>query len=520
MSFLTWLHISDWHQTDEKDGTELKRDKVLKALRADIAQRRKLNENLAHIDFVVFSGDIADAGKADEYTAAITRLLDPLLDWVAVERNHLILVPGNHDIEKERIADIPADLQSIPDTRSAVEEWLKDSKKVTTLLGPFESYTNFVKTYLPDDVVLNEIKNPAYGHVRRLDIRGEMKVGVLCLNSSWLCKRYKNSKGRHDDRGHLAVGERQLFFPLDELAGADLCVAVLHHPFDWLMEDERSWVKRKLAENCHFVLYGHEHKPSIWAEASPIGNCVIIPAGASYDRYSEDVQYVPSYNFVCLDIMNGVGTIYMRQWDPIREIWDSSRSYCPPNGEYPFQLPKDLGKGTPLISKSPSPKGFNYLPYLQEWKVVHTTMQTLLDQLVGVVSRVQHCFFLTQMLGEPPARAMSPELENELSLLESDWHRVASMIKGIPAVFKFKYILDEPIVKSLIGTVGNIEAMSRSIGAAHSKVEISAAAEYLTFVKNEMATALTVADRNIVSILDVLSEGMTIAEKPEESLGP
>jgi hypothetical protein len=55
MTGLTWLHLSDWHQS----GSDFNRQVIRSALLKDIQERAKIDPNLEKIDFVIFSGDVA-----------------------------------------------------------------------------------------------------------------------------------------------------------------------------------------------------------------------------------------------------------------------------------------------------------------------------------------------------------------------------------------------------------------------------------------------------------------------------
>ena len=59
MAGLTWIHLSDWHQ----GASEFDRKVVLDALKNDIKSRTGINQDLAIIDFIVFSGDLAFGGE-------------------------------------------------------------------------------------------------------------------------------------------------------------------------------------------------------------------------------------------------------------------------------------------------------------------------------------------------------------------------------------------------------------------------------------------------------------------------
>jgi len=52
------------------------------------------------------------------------------------------------------------------------------------------------------------------------------------------------------------------------------------------------------------------------------GDCVIIPAGASYyRRIPENPRYANSYNFVHLDLDTGNGAVYLRRWNDDGNRW-------------------------------------------------------------------------------------------------------------------------------------------------------------------------------------------------------
>lgn len=75
MHGITWLHLSDWHQK----GKDFDRDVVRDALLKDIRARTDIDPALEKIDFIIFSGDVAQNGKKEEYEAAKSQLFDPIL---------------------------------------------------------------------------------------------------------------------------------------------------------------------------------------------------------------------------------------------------------------------------------------------------------------------------------------------------------------------------------------------------------------------------------------------------------
>jgi hypothetical protein len=90
MTTLSWLHLSDWHQR----GADFDRTVVRDALVDDIRGRVSIAPALAEIRFVIFSGDIAFAGKQAEYEAAKEHLLEPVRACLASRRETSFSFPG------------------------------------------------------------------------------------------------------------------------------------------------------------------------------------------------------------------------------------------------------------------------------------------------------------------------------------------------------------------------------------------------------------------------------------------
>ena len=321
MAAITWLHLSDWHQK----GKDFDRDVVRDALIKDIKNRKGIDGSLEKIDFVVFSGDVAYHGKAEEYQAAITEFFDPILKATGIECNRLIIVPGNHDLERAALDVLPSDLGQRLSMRTTVNEWLTDDRRRRALLAPMDNYSQFVTNYLGKNVAGPE---PAYGSVRQFEVEGK-KIAVIGLNSAWLCARHKEGpagKEEVNDYGHLIVGEPQVREALHASADADVRIAVLHHPFDWLAPTdtlaEKNTIRRQLSKQCHFILHGHEHDSDVSASRSITGDSVIVSAGASYDRPETLAsRYANGYNFVHLDLATWRGTVYLRCYEDRRREW-------------------------------------------------------------------------------------------------------------------------------------------------------------------------------------------------------
>ncbi|MDD4652439.1 MAG: metallophosphoesterase, partial [Methanothrix sp.] len=341
---INWLHLSDWHQK----GNEFDRQVVLKALLKDIREREKINPCLQKIDFVIFSGDIAFSGKAGEYQTANEQFFKPLLDVCGLTAKQLFIVPGNHDLNREEFEFLSHELTEPLASEEKVQHWLTDDRRRSHLLGPFQAFSSFVKSYTGQE-------QADYANVRKMPI-GDKQLALLGLNSAWMCGRNKATIG---DKGFVIVGEPQIHSILDEISDADLKIAVLHHPFDWLTEFDCNRIETRLLQGCDFILRGHQHKPKVEVTSGTSGNCVIIPAGASYDRrMAENPAYANSYNFVHLDLDTGKGTVFLRRWSDPRNRWVEDIDSCD-DGECPFSL---FESASGVSSSEKAPQSIKIIP--------------------------------------------------------------------------------------------------------------------------------------------------------------
>lgn len=342
MAGLTWLHLSDWHQK----GPDFDRDVVRDALVRDIRERERIDPSLARVNFIVFSGDLAFGGKPDEYKAARLHLLDPVLGATGLEPKRLFFVPGNHDLHRETVYEmLPTQLQKPLDSDDLVQKWLDPQRRDRTL-EPFEAYRKFVTE-------LTGQPTPDFASIVRFDVSGT-QVALLGLNSAWMNARNKDAQGEvNNDYGYTLIGEPQLHDALKQIADAELRIAVVHHPFDWLSEFDRNRTEARLGRECHFILRGHTHNPQVHVMRGTGGDCVIIPAGTSYKRrIAEDPRYTNAYNWVHLNLEAGQGVVYLRRWSDPRNQWIEDTD-AHPGGQYVLEsLPKGLG--AKRLSKSPS----------------------------------------------------------------------------------------------------------------------------------------------------------------------
>jgi predicted MPP superfamily phosphohydrolase len=331
---ITWVHLSDFHfcAADEYDAGI-----VLDALLQDLADR--ISQDGLQPGFAVVSGDLAFSGKPAEYAQA-ARFLDRLLATLGLDRDRLLLVPGNHDADRDAVSPVAqvvhrslAAHTQVDSFRRAIAETLQDEVGRLMFGKRLEAYRGLVSDYLGDHLPLDDVYGLA---VKRLVLAGK-QVALLGFNSAWL------SYGGEEDRGRLAVGERQVRSALKASEDADLCIGVLHHPLEWLHDLDRHDVEPLLLQHCGFLLHGHLHQTATTSLSNPDASAIVLAAGACYGARS----FPNSYHWVQLDMAAGEGRVVLRRYsDQAGGFWtrDAMTYRNAPDGVWTFPLPPSLVK--------------------------------------------------------------------------------------------------------------------------------------------------------------------------------
>ncbi|MGA1869844.1 MAG: metallophosphoesterase family protein [bacterium] len=92
------LHVSDFHF---KGNSDWQQDLVMKSLRQHV--QKTLSEEGLQPDFICLTGDIAFSGKEAEYKRA-SLFLRELVNAAGISfKQRLFVIPGNHDLDRDRI---------------------------------------------------------------------------------------------------------------------------------------------------------------------------------------------------------------------------------------------------------------------------------------------------------------------------------------------------------------------------------------------------------------------------------
>lgn len=256
----TWLHISDLHFNGKE---RFDRDLVLSALLSSLPD---LISRAGKPDFVVVSGDIANSGRAIEYDQA-TEFFETLLATLGLDKAQLFVVPGNHDIDRQRGAGLARTLGSLVDSDDYFDS-ASPCLHVTERLRAFADWhTVFFKG------IRDFPTNTSVSDEVMLEYSGRT-ISITGLNSAAFCFD-------DHDYGKLWLGRRAVD-RIPETSTADLRLAVVHHPLDWMHQSEQPIVKASLRDRFDCILSGHLHQTDVESISGTFGSCVHLTAGASY----------------------------------------------------------------------------------------------------------------------------------------------------------------------------------------------------------------------------------------------
>ncbi len=311
------LHTSDLHASlESREGREL----IVEAMLADAEVQAKERP----VDLAVFSGDLADKGRPEELDLGRELLLDQLTERLDVTPERIVIVPGNHDVNRAEIRGrFERALAESLTAHAEVEELLADERDLADALQRLAQWQEF------------RVSSPAGGPAdaeqalaaaRRLELGGA-QVGIVTLNSAW------RSSGS-GDKGILLVGASEAERALDAVRDCAVKLVVMHHPLEWLHGFEADRLRSLFEVHNAIVLAGHEHDPDPHATKSPRGEAVYLQVGCLYDSR----EYPNSYFVVDIDPQDRTVTVKIRRWSERTGVFDAATEIAK-GGVAEFALP-------------------------------------------------------------------------------------------------------------------------------------------------------------------------------------
>lgn len=283
---LVFIHLSDIHFNKRGlDHYDVDRD-LRDQLERDVGE--EMHPLFPVVHRVLVSGDIAFAGKKEEYAEA-RRWLKTLCQLSGCREEDVLCIPGNHDVDRSVYSE-SATLQDYHDRLRTddsdkideqIARYMRDSIARPLLFKSIEQYNDFASIFRCAS------KADPLAWQRDLKCNDGSILRVHGINSTLASDPTDDNAGRK-----LIVGKVQAR-PKEERGVAYLVMC--HHPPDWLFDQDE--VHKSLTNRARIQLFGHKHLQRI----ERIDNSLRIGAGAVHPSRKEK-GWLPRYNWLSVSI--------------------------------------------------------------------------------------------------------------------------------------------------------------------------------------------------------------------------
>jgi predicted MPP superfamily phosphohydrolase len=361
------VHLSDTHFDPKKISSF--QNNIVEPLIRDL----KMHHQETPIDLICFTGDLVDKGGNGEIKLALENFKECFIKRIANELQLPIerfpIIPGNHEVEKSKVHNI---------LDKTLVDILKDDLSIDeTMINPtelnlerLEGYFSFQKEYFSH---VKEIEYNPYGYALKLNIRGKL-VGIAGINSSWRCSG-------SNDRSNLVIGRRQIEPIIEYLKDDDyhIKIAMLHHPYDYLVESDKDRIESILTREFDLILSGHIHRSNSHMYQNSLGEGTIYSGAPSNwvdNIYHDEINHCNGYTIIDFDVNGGQAILTNRRYSKnrLKYVPNADISQNVNEGTSVFRLPSNEARQNwerqaDAISKIKS----NHLPALNEKLLVYNT---------------------------------------------------------------------------------------------------------------------------------------------------
>lgn len=303
------VHISDIHFSNTENNIEMI-DKYIDDL-------KKINYK--DIDLIFMTGDLINKGGKDfksideAFKNFNSIFINKIIESTKIPRERIILCPGNHDInryEDQDFAENGIKLQLRNGKDSILKFMDNGYKDLGYGLMRIKAYKTFEKEYYSGCENSN-ITNFESNHIFNID---GINIGISSLNSSWRC---------YSEEEELILGEYQLDNSKHILKGCDIKIALMHHSTEFLIEEERKFVKEYIESNYDYLFLGHVHTGDASLNIGLRGALFtsIVQSHNESNKNLKNIDYTMGYSIIDVDTEE-------------RKIIYRNRRYVPSQKEY------------------------------------------------------------------------------------------------------------------------------------------------------------------------------------------
>ena len=266
---LNILHISDFHfQKGRSKEFQTQVSEMIETLSGK------------KVDLIVFSGDLVFKGE-NSYTEASSVLINDLLKNLNLSKERILVVPGNHDLNRKNELQMVKDSIEQKRTSEDIEAFCSNDEQLKASLTRFEEFNAFLKEFYKD-VEGIEIK-PLYTRIDT-NIDGK-KISAIGLNSAWRCIESEKDRGNLIYPSFIA---KEAFYKAQE---SDFVLCAMHHH----LRDFKEYIENDLVDiiypNCNILFSGHNHKERTSVQSHNDGGLIHAISAAIYNRHDRNTEY-------------------------------------------------------------------------------------------------------------------------------------------------------------------------------------------------------------------------------------
>ncbi len=234
------LHLSDIHIKGESDPILSRAMNIAACLFRSLPDASRL--------LIIVTGDIAFSGKPEQYALA-NNFFREIEKYVLAEKDlpiNFVFTPGNHDCD----FDLNTGVRRMV-IESITQQGAKaiDESVTETCCSVQQPFHDFLKQFESTDSV-----NAGDKLWQTIEIECENSlIHIDCINVAWM--------------SHVKETLGSLEFPYEKYlkkpVKADLRIAILHHPFNWLSQRTYHGFRKALRTHENIIFSGHEHVSNI-----------------------------------------------------------------------------------------------------------------------------------------------------------------------------------------------------------------------------------------------------------------
>ena len=228
------------------------------------------------------------------------------------------MVPGNHEVDRTKVNEpLEFGLTHMFETEDGFNKFYNAEKlKPDSSSIPNDKLGHYFEFIRSRPFGVPIVSNFFYSvHSLALD---NLRVGVVCLNSSWMSSHLGNG-----DEGRLIIGSDVLLEAIEHLEGVDLKFVLAHHPFEMLKDWDSKSLQRAMAQCVDVFCNGHIHDSDFSYTGHMLGS---FHVSTSASLYSGRIRN--GYSLLNIDLYERSLNVYLRKWYNERRQFDQETEKC------------------------------------------------------------------------------------------------------------------------------------------------------------------------------------------------